>query len=185
MDLLKKRQRLIKEIEIPEGIEVKLDGKLITIKGPKGEISKLFDEPLVSVEVKDGMVKLLPNGSNNRQKMYINTYLAHLKNMFKGVQEGFEYKLKICSSHFPMSVSVSGNKVIIKNFLGEKVPREAIILPNVEVKINGDEMIVVGVNKEFVGQTAANIELATKIKNLDRRIFQDGIWITKKADRVI
>lgn len=183
MDELKKR--LVKEIEIPEGIEVHLEGKLITVKGPKGQISKLFDEPLVAVEVKDNKVKLLPKGSNNRQKMYINTYFAHLKNMFKGVNEGFEYKLKICASHFPMSVSVSGNKLIIKNFLGEKVPREAVILPEVEVKINGDEIVITGSNKESTGQTAANIELATKIKNLDRRIFQDGIWITKKADKVI
>jgi large subunit ribosomal protein L6 len=71
--------------------------------------------------------------------------------------------------------------VSIGNFLGERKPRVARILGESQVKLHGDEMVVTGINKEDVGQTAANIEQATRIKGRDPRVFQDGIYITEKA----
>jgi len=100
--------------------------------------------------------------------------------MVKGACEGFTYKMKVVYSHFPMNVKVSGNTVVIDNFLGEKHPRSAEVLSDVSVEINGQDVTVSGVNKEKVSQTAANIEQATKIKNLDPRVFQDGIYIIEK-----
>ena len=79
-----------------------------------------------------------------------------------------------------MSVKIENNFLIILNFLGEKIPRKAIILPDVKVSVNGDIIIVESSNLENAGQTAANIEIATKIRNRDRRIFQDGIYIIEK-----
>ena len=97
-----------------------------------------------------------------------------------GVLKGYEAKLKICSGHFPMTVSTDTEKVTIKNFLGEKVPRHSSMMKGVEVKVNGNEVIVTGIEKEAVGQTAARIEQSCRITNRDRRIFQDGIWIIRK-----
>ena len=80
-----------------------------------------------------------------------------------------------------MSVSVDKNRVIIKNFLGEKTPRSAKILEGINIKVEGFDVIVTGIDLEKVGQTAANIESACRITNRDRRVFQDGIYIYKTS----
>jgi large subunit ribosomal protein L6 len=84
-----------------------------------------------------------------------------------------------------MNVEIVGNEVIIKNFLGEKIPRKSKIIENVNVEIKGDIITINSPNKELAGQTAANFETATRIKSRDRRVFQDGIFITNKAGRDI
>ena len=101
--------------------------------------------------------------------------------MLDGLSEGFKYKLKICSGHFPMSVNVEGSKLKIKNFLGEKIPREATLLKGVKVEVKGNEISLEGSDIEKLGQTASNIEQSTRITNRDRRVFQDGIYIVEKA----
>ena len=100
--------------------------------------------------------------------------------MIKGVAEGHVYRLKICSGHFPMNVSVSGNEFSVANFLGEKTPRKLSVKEGASVKVEGQEVVVESMNKELAGQTAADIELLTKVKGRDRRIFQDGIFIINK-----
>ena len=67
------------------------------------------------------------------------------------------------------------------NFLGERFPRTARIMPNVKVQAKGDQVLVSGIDKELVGQTAVNIELATKIRGYDPRVFQDGIYIVRRG----
>jgi large subunit ribosomal protein L6 len=100
--------------------------------------------------------------------------------MIKGVQEGFTYKLKICSGHFPMSVALKGNTFEIKNFIGEKVPRTLKIKQGADVKIEGDQITVHATDKELAGTTAGAIEKLTRRPGFDKRIFQDGIYITEK-----
>jgi large subunit ribosomal protein L6 len=79
-----------------------------------------------------------------------------------------------------MNISVKGDVVEIVNFLGEKKPRKSKILPGCEVQVKGKDIIVKGVNKEAVGQTAGNLERTVRTTNRDRRRFQDGIYIVKK-----
>jgi large subunit ribosomal protein L6 len=100
--------------------------------------------------------------------------------MIKGVTEGFEYKMSIVYSHFPMQTKVEGKTVVISNFLGEKKPRIAKIVGGTTVKVSGNSVVVSGINKEDVGQTTANIEQKTKIKRFDPRVFQDGIYVVEK-----
>ena len=133
------------------------------------------------LNVKDKKILIQAIKPTKREKTYAGTFRAHIKNMILGVSKDFEYKLKICSGHFPMSVTVDHEKVIIKNFLGEKIPRIAKILPGVKCSVMGDEIIIRGTNKENAGQSAANIEMATRIVNRDRRVFQDGIFIISKG----
>ncbi|MBU2589715.1 MAG: 50S ribosomal protein L6 [Nanoarchaeota archaeon] len=178
-------RRLIKEIAIPEGVTVEISGKKVTIKGPLGELSKEISDPTIFVEVKENKLIIKPKKFSKKQKMMINTFYAHLNNMLKGVKEEFIYKLKICSGHFPMATNIEGNILVVKNFFGEKVPRKAKILPNVKVQVKGDEVIVTGIDIEVVSQTAANIESCTSIKNRDRRVFQDGIWLMEKAGKKV
>lgn len=110
------------------------------------------------------------------------TIAAHIRNMIKGVTKGYTYRLKIVYAHFPMKVTVKGDTVVIENFLGERAPRYAKILPGVKVEVKGEEVIVSGIDKEKVGQTAANIELATRVRGFDIRKFQDGIYIVSKGE---
>ena len=113
----------------------------------------------------------------------MNTFEAHINNMIKGVQNKFEYKLKICSSHFPMTVKIDGKKAIIKNFLGEKTDRKCKIMSGAEVEVNGNQIVVKSIDKEIAGQTSANFEAATKVGKRDRRTFNDGIFIINKAGK--
>ena len=108
---------------------------------------------------------------------------AHIKNMIRGVTSGFEYKMKTVYSHFPIKTSVEGNDFVIQNFLGERYARKASILEGVKVVVKGDDITVTGIDKEKVGQTVANIERATKVRNRDIRVFQDGVYLINKGGR--
>ena len=110
----------------------------------------------------------------------IKTNASHVRNMFSGLDKKFEYELEIVHVHFPITVKNDNNKLIISNFIGEKVARVATILPGIDVNVKGQKITVSGHDLEKTGQTAANIEKATKISKRDRRVFQDGIYITAK-----
>lgn len=176
-----KTKAIIEEsINIPENVQIEMFKDLVRVSGPEGiNERKIIDQSLI-IEKKDGKIILRAKKQTRNEKRTVMTFKSHLNNMMRGVTKNYLYKLKICSGHFPMSVSLSNNKVIIKNFFAEKIPREADVLKNVEVKIDGDIITVTGSDKELVGQTAANIEQACRITNKDRRIFMDGIYITSK-----
>ncbi|NJE61651.1 50S ribosomal protein L6 [Thermococcus sp. 21S7] len=173
------------EVEIPEGVEVTVEGNTVKVRGPKGELQRELKYPGVQIFTEDGKVVVFKEFPRKRDIAIARTFKAHIANMIKGVTEGFTYKLKIVYSHFPMTVKVQGDEVVIENFLGEKNPRRAKILPGVTVKVMGSDVIVEGIDKEAVGQTAANIEQATRITKWDRRVFQDGIYIVEKAGKPI
>ena len=79
-----------------------------------------------------------------------------------------------------MNVSVGGGKLVVKNFLGEKFPRNLYLKEGVDVKIEGDLVYVTGVDKEIAGQVSADIEQLTRRPGYDTRIFQDGIYLVNK-----
>jgi large subunit ribosomal protein L6 len=137
------------------------------------------------VPISSGKVVLSVKSATRRESKMMGTIWAHLKNMIKGVEEDFEYKMEICNVHFPMNVKVEGEKVVIKSFLGETKERVARIMPGVKVDIKGTDVTVSSNNIESAGQTAANIEKATRLTGRDRRIFQDGIFITEKCGRAL
>ena len=169
------------EIEIPEGVEVRLDGFNLHVKGPKGELIREFKHTRVKMKIENGKVVVFCPLPKKKEYALAGTWKAHVLNMIKGVTEGFEYHLKILYAHFPMKVTVKGRKVVIENFMGERAPRYADIFGDATVEVKGDMVIVKSINKEHAGQTAANIEKATRIKDRDPRVFQDGIYIVKKG----
>ncbi len=180
---IKMKKQIFQTIEIPEGVEMNLEKDILTVKGPEGKNKREFDITNLSLEKKDNQIIVGNSKATKKEKKRIGTTTAHIKNMIKGVQEKFEYKLKICFSHFPMTAEMQGKEVIIKNFLGEKIPRKVSIQDGAEVKIEKDIITVSSVDKEIAGQVAANFEMATKVPLKDRRIFQDGIYIIDKAGR--
>jgi len=180
---IKMRKEIIQEIEIPNMVEAEIDENILTVKGKEGENKKKFNVNKLVFEKKGNKIIIKNEKATKNEKKMINTIAAHINNMIKGVQEKFEYKLKVVFSHFPMSVDIKEGKVTIKNFLGEKKPRSLKILDNVEVKVEGDIIKIISHDKELAGQMAADFERVTKIKMKDRRIFQDGIFIVNKAGR--
>ncbi len=172
-------------LEIPEGVDVKLNDDIFEVSGQKGTLKRMIKNPKITFDIKENQIILSAKKSTKMGKKAINTYKAHLKNLFTGAKEGYIYKLKICASHFPMNVSVENNTLIIKNFIGEKTPRRLKLKEGVSVKVDGSEILVEGVDKELVGQTAADIENLTKRPGFDKRVFQDGIYIIEKAGKII
>ncbi|MEM3412163.1 MAG: 50S ribosomal protein L6 [archaeon] len=165
--------------EIPEGIKVELDGKKIIVTGSKGKIEKEIAKEL-EVEIKEGKIILRTKEEKRKNKAILGTFDAHMRNMIKGVTTGYKYTLRMVYSHFPIKVNVEKGKVIIKNLFGEKKDRVAKIIGNVDVKVQGNEIIVSGINVDEVSQTAANIEQKTRITNKDERRFQDGIYLVSR-----
>lgn len=180
-----KLKELKQELELLERVEVSIEGNTIRAKGKKGENSRSFHYPNIKITKENNKLIFSSKNPTKREKRMMGTISSHIKNLMKGVSQGFLYKLKICSGHFPMSVTIHNNHVIINNFLGEKTPRKAKILPRVEAKIQSDEILLEGIDKESVAQSSANIERATRITNRDRRVFQDGIWIFSKDGKEI
>lgn len=180
------KETLTKEIVLNDNnISAALNGRLLTIKGPHGEVQREFLHPKLNISTTDKKVILMIANGTKREKTILGAFQAHIRNMVKGVQENYCYILKICSGHFPMTVSISGQEVVIKNFLGEAVPRKTAILPGVDVKVKDTEIVVVSADKEAAGQMAARIENACRVTKRDRRIFQDGCYITVKAGKAI
>jgi large subunit ribosomal protein L6 len=180
-----KLEEIRKEIEIPEGVEVKVEYRTLSVKGPKGENQKTLLHPYISASVKDNKVTLLVKNANKKDKTMMGTFQAHVRNLIQGIHEGFVYKIKVCSGHFPMTLTKEDEVVVINNFMGEKVPRKAKILPGVEINIEGDIITISSFDKEKAGQSAANIELATRRSGFDKRVFQDGCYVIEKAGKEI
>ncbi len=173
-----------KTITVPEGIEVNLSVGKIGVKGPKGELARVY--PLILEIKKEGIeISISTKKEKAKEKALVGTFVAHIKNMIKGVQEPFVYKLKICYVHFPMSVKISGQEIHITNFLGEKKTKIVKIPKNVTTKLEGDIITLESPDKELAGQAVTRIEYATKVRAKDKRTFLDGIYLIEKAGKPV
>jgi large subunit ribosomal protein L6 len=173
---------IVKNIEIPEKVVLSVQNSVVRVKGPKGEIEKTFGDPrfekVIKLEVNENKFIVSTSSEKKKVKAMVGTIISHVNNMIIGVTKGYQYKLKIYSVHFPINITFKDKKIQIKNFIGEKTLRFAKAVGNVDVKIDKDEIMVSGINKEEVGHTCTNIEKATRLSKRDRRIFQDGIYLS-------
>lgn len=177
------KSQITEEIKIPNGVSCELEKNVLTCKKEAFSISKKIDFPGISISISQNKITLKCEKANKKQFKVLKSIIAHIKNIFRGLTEPFTYKLEICHVHFPMNIKVENDNLVITNFLGEQKPRIAKILPGVKVEIKGQKILLSSPEIEKVGQTAANIEKATKISKRDRRIFQDGIFIIEKPAR--
>ena len=172
----------VKTIEIPEGVEVQVERRIVTVKGEKGTLKRDFSHAPLSIQLEGRTAKVSADWPRKRETALVGTISSHIQNMIIGVQKGFTYKLKIVFSHFPISVKVMEKTVAIENFTGERNPRIAKIMGDVKVIPKGEDVIVQGINLEDVSQTAMNIETATKVKSKDPRVFLDGIYVYERHE---
>lgn len=171
-------------IDIPEGVEVKIDKDEVTVSANGQVLTRSFRHPLIEKSVENRKVVFRCQMPGKKEKAMIGTFRAHMKNMIYGVTGGYECRMRVVYSHFPIKTSVKEKEFLVENFLGERHPRRARIVGATRVKIEGDIVLLSGPDKEHVGQSAANIEQATKIRGYDPRVFQDGIYITQKPRRI-
>jgi large subunit ribosomal protein L6 len=167
-------------LEVPQGVTASMTGRVLSIKGKLGEARKDFDKVGVNIGVEGNRVVISPFSKKKKDNVIINTAVSHVNNMIIGVTKGYTYRLKVVYAHFPISVKTKGGQILVENFVGERSPRVANVVGDCKVSIEGDDIIVKGVSVEDVGQTAANVELATKIKRKDQRIFLDGVYTYHK-----
>ena len=172
------------ELEIPKGVKVTLgESHHIIVNGPNGEITKDFSHIRgVKFSIEGNTIIFSSNFPKSDTLALTNTIFNIIKNLIVGVQKNYKYYCKIAYSHFPFTAEVKSNKkeVHVINFLGERAPRISKFLDNVEVKVEGEDIILIGPDKEKLGQTAANLKRCCRIRKKDPRVFQDGIYLFKK-----
>ena len=171
-----------RSIDIPEGFTATVSGTNITMSYGGKTISKDFANNYVRIAKEGNAIKIYSSKDNSMVRGIVGTWASEIKNMIKGLKDGFQYEMKIDYSHFPMRVSVKGKTVVIENFFGERSPRTAEIVGDTMVTVKGDRVYISGVSKKDVGETAANIERSTIIKGFDPRVFQDGIYLISKGE---
>lgn len=171
-----------KTVQIPEGVDVQIDGRRVTVSGEKGTLTRDFSHAPLVLQKEENAIIIRANWPRKKEAATVATVGSHIQNMIKGVVAGFSYKLKIVFSHFPVSVKTEGKKVLIENFTGERSPRIAKIIGEAQISITPEEVIVSGIDLGDVSQTAANIEQATRVKVKDPRVFLDGIYVYERLE---
>ena len=169
-------------VEIPDGVEGTLDGRVVTIRGEKGALTRDFSHAPINIKLDGKTVTVQASWPRKKEAALVGTVRSHIKNMIKGVTTGFTFKMKIVYSHFPITVKIQGKAFTISNFTGERSPRTAKIMGETNVKVKGDDIIIQGISLEDVSQTAANIQNSTKIRNKDPRVFLDGIYVYEQHE---
>jgi large subunit ribosomal protein L6 len=169
-------------IQVPNGVEIGLEGKKVNVKGTKGTLSRDFSNVPISIDMDGTAVRISAKWPRKKEAALVGTIYSHIQNMVSGVQKGFTYKVKIVFSHFPISAKVQGKSVLIENFTGERRARRAKIIGEVKVKVETEDITVQGLNLEDVSQTAANIEQATRVRRKDPRVFLDGLYVYERNE---
>ncbi|RUM60923.1 MAG: 50S ribosomal protein L6 [Persephonella sp.] len=141
-------------INIPNGVEVKIEeGNIVTIKGPKGQLTKQF-HPDLEIKVEDNQIKVERPNDTAFMKAIHGTTRALLNNMIKGVSEGFTVELEIVGIGY--RANMKGKTLELQ--LGYSHPVVYEPPEDIQITVEGQNIIKVsGIDKEKVGQVAATI----------------------------
>ncbi|MDG6914726.1 MAG: 50S ribosomal protein L6 [Nitrososphaerota archaeon] len=169
-----------KTVLLPQGVTASVKGREILVKGPNGSAGKVFERIPVDVVIQGNKVTVTPFTGKKKDVISANTVSSIVRALVHGVTKGYEYKMKVVFAHFPVTVKIKDDTVFVENFMGERSPRLAKILPGCKVSTEGDDIIIKGPSLEQIGQTAANVEQATRVKRKDQRIFLDGVYVYEK-----
>jgi len=176
-------ETLERTVSIPDQVSVQVEGRTVKVKGPLGSLQEDLSHLPVSIKVNENKVRFETTWPRKREIGMLGTAAAHVRNMLKGVTQGYRYELRTVYAHFPVTVKVDEKAKVLKieNFTGEKTPRYAKIVEGVKVDVKGEDISVEGIDLKSVSQTAANIQDSTKIKKKDLRVFLDGIYVSGKG----
>ncbi|KAE8055006.1 hypothetical protein FH972_011879 [Carpinus fangiana] len=178
-------------MDIPEGVKIKVNAKVIEVEGPRGKLTRNFkhlslDFQLLTDDSGQRKLKVEAWFGSRKTSAAIRTALSHVENLITGVTKGYRYKMRFVYAHFPINASItnSNRSIEIRNFLGEKRVRKVDMLDGVSIlrseKVK-DELVLDGNDVELVSRSAALINQKCLVKNKDIRKFLDGIYVSEKG----
>lgn len=165
-------------------IQVQLDGRKVIVSGPKGELERDFSDLGVNIEKRDKEIVVFNHFPRKREKSFVGTTAGHISNMLKGVSEGFTYTLRVMTSHFPASVEIKNENLIVSNLHGAKGTKIIPFSEGVNVKIKENEINISGISLEAVAQMSARIVQTCRWRGKRAKsplVFQDGIYLISKS----
>ena len=179
-------------------VEVEVKARHIKVKGPLGTLERDFKHLQLDIQIVSGAsleleeeegaeknyVKVDLWFANRKQLACVRTVCSHIDNLFVGVTRGFRYKMRFVYSHFPINVTLNGNDVEIRNFLGEKRVRKVKLQEGVKYVRSADvkdQIELSGNDIAMVSLTAAQIQGQTNVRKKDLRKFLDGIYVSEKG----
>jgi large subunit ribosomal protein L6 len=175
--------RLKTEVQLPDGVQAKKEVGELVISLEDKSLRRVLPRRKLNVKVTGTMIEL--SVKDKKDRALVGTFASHIRNMSAGLKEPFTYKLKACSTHFPMSVKLENDIITIQNFVGRKAPITVKMPAGVDVKVEKDIITLSSIDIELAGQAASRIEQSTRLNKKDRRIFMDGVFMTKKAKKDI
>lgn len=176
-------ERLVQVIDVPDGVELRFAKGTMRVSGRLGAATKDFRKIPVAIEVSGDGRKVTARAAGRRKRDYsiLNTACSIIRNLVGGVQEGYTVKMKVVYAHFPITVRVDGDAILVENFQGERSARRArIVGRGTKVDPQGEDVVITGPVLTDVAQTAANLQQNTRVKNKDHRVFLDGIYVYEK-----
>ncbi|MGY0694029.1 50S ribosomal protein L6 [Virgibacillus sp. FSP13] len=143
----------LKPIQIPDGVEVKLNGNTVTVKGPKGELTRDFHDD-IKIVIEDNVITIERPSDHKDHRALHGTTRSLINNMVEGVHKGFEKSLEIIGVGY--RAQKQGDKVVVN--AGYSHPVEIEPRDGIEIDVPKNTQVVVkGIDKELVGAVAANI----------------------------
>jgi large subunit ribosomal protein L6 len=139
-------------IPVPQGVKVNIAQEGVTVTGPKGELSRRFNPDIAIAQDNDNLIVSRPSDSKEHRSLHGLTR-SLLANMVQGVNQGFERKLEIVGVGY--RAEESGDKLVLR--IGFSHPVEVTPLPGVSLEVAGNTITVSGIDKEVVGEMAAEI----------------------------
>ena len=141
-----------KPIHIPKGVKTDIKGDLLTVKGPKGELSRRI-HPRVNISSDNDEIMVTVNDMSKESRSLHGLHRALIANMVTGVSEGFERGLEIVGVGY--RAELSGNKATF--YLGYSKPVEFQLPDAIEATVEKTKITLRGADKELLGATAAEI----------------------------
>jgi large subunit ribosomal protein L6 len=167
-------------VKIPNGVNLTLTDGVLAVKGPKGELKKEFKTNIVSVDINGDEVTFSKKQDTNMSKALWGTYASLVKNMIKGVSEGYEKKLLIEGVGYKWDL----NGKTIKMALGFSHDVFVDIPEGLNVAIEKAMMTISGIDKELVGLFAAKIrDLKKPEPYKGKGIRYEGEFIRRKQGK--
>ena len=140
-------------VEVPSGVEVKIDGARVTVKGGKGELALSMSE-LVAVDQQDNVLSFSAVGTDRKARALVGTTRSLVNNMVVGVSQGFERRLELQGGGY--RAQAQGKKLNLT--LGFSHPVEYQLPDGITVETPSQtEIVVSGIDKQLVGQVSAEI----------------------------
>jgi len=176
-------------IKVPDGVEVSIKARRVVVKGPRGTLSRDFKHLKLELSMATkNRIKAELWWGDRKTLACLRTLTTHIQNMIVGVTKGFQYKMRLVYAHFPINISIDDEdgktKVGIRNYLGEKAPRNVMLHDGVTIERSAlvkDELVLSGNDVNSVSQSAANIHIAARVATKDIRKFLDGAYVSERG----